>query len=456
MFGLMRVKKCGMSDEEKHFRRLHYCGTCKTIGSLYGQKARFLLNHDTVFLAEILTGLSGENLRNWQSAYQSYNCLNLPHSEMPLPLEFAATANIILAEFKLADKITDEKSRAGKIAQKAFSNSFLAARRKLEARRFPFEKVRKILSEQETIEADSLKSNESSDEILNRLSRPTAATTAIFFGEGVKLIGKNELENTASEIGFRFGKLIYLLDAFEDYEKDFRRKQFNAIRAAFQSDEEKIPSEIKRKIVSLLQELESEIAGRIYKLPVAETQKTLFAARLKQNLQRKLKTSLPVLPTKKVCQPKPKQKFSERWKTAAESARKMASGFSWQMPLVFLFVFAFALVAPAQTREAKSARECFDLSFNLMFLGAIFGSVVVSAKTILLENPEELLTKEGRKKKLRKGASGDSGDSEGWCDTCECCCCDCGGEAGCCDSCDCCSGCCDNCDCGGCCDCSCD
>ena len=67
MFGLMRVKKCGMSEAEKHFRRLHYCGTCKTIGSLYGQKSRLLLNHDTVFLAEILSSLSDENASEWQS-----------------------------------------------------------------------------------------------------------------------------------------------------------------------------------------------------------------------------------------------------------------------------------------------------------------------------------------------------------------------------------------------------
>ncbi|HEX8250933.1 MAG TPA: DUF5685 family protein [Pyrinomonadaceae bacterium] len=454
----MRVKKCGMSDAEKNFRRLHYCGTCKTIGSLYGQKSRFLLNHDTVFLAELLTSLNDENVRDWQSAYQSYNCLSLPKNEMPLPLEFAATANLILAEFKLADKITDENSRAGKIARKTFSNSFQKAQRKLEEWKFPFETVRKILSAQETIETASRQSNKTPGEILNELSRPTAEATAIFFGEGARLTGKSRLENSAAEIGFRFGKLIYLLDAFEDYEKDFRRKQFNAIRAAFRQDEEKIPAEIKRKIISILQKLESEITAEIYKLPIAENQKTLFVSRLKQNLQRKLKTSLPVLKTKKACPPGRKQSFSERWQNAARAARKMAGGFSWQMPLVFIFVFAFALVAPAQTKDAKSARECFDLSFNLMFLGAIFGSVLAFPKTILMENPEELLTKEGRKKKLRKGSSGDSGGGEGWCDSCECCCCDCGGEgsSSCCEGCNCCSGCCDNCGCDGCCDCSCD
>lgn len=454
MFGLMRVKKCGMSDAEKHFRRLHYCGTCKTIGSLYGQKSRLLLNHDAVFLAEILTALDNENTADWQSAYQSYNCLKLPKNEMPLPLEFAATANLILAEFKLADKITDENSRAGKIAQKTFSNSFQKAQGKLEEWKFPFEIVRESLSAQEKIEIVSLQSNKIPDEILNELSRPTAETTAIFFGEGVRLTGKSELENPVAEIGFRFGKLIYLLDAFEDYEKDFRRKQFNAIRAAFRVDEEKISPEIKRKIVSILQKLESEIADGIYKLPIAENQKALFASRLRENLQRKLKTSLPVLRTKKTCQPSGKQSFSERWKNAAAAARKMASGFSWQMPLVFVFVFAFALVAPAQTKDAKSARECFDLSFNLMFLSAIFGSVLVSAKTVLMENPEELLTKEGRRRKLKKGSGGDSGDGGGWCDSCECCCCACDG--GCCEGCNCCGGCCDNCGCDGCCDCSCD
>jgi hypothetical protein len=464
MFGLMRAKKCGMSETEKHFRRLHYCGTCKTIGSLYGQKSRLLLNHDAVFLAEILTGISsGESVSGWQSAYQSYNCLNLPETgEMPLPLEFAAAANLILAEFKLADKIADENSRAGKIARKTFSNGFQKAQAKLEREwQFPLAEVREILSAQETIENDSLRqSNKSPGEILDELARPTAATTAIFFGEGSRITGKSELKNAASEIGFRFGKLIYLVDAFEDYEKDFRRGQFNAIRAAFRVDGEKLPSEIRRKIVSILQKLEGEIVNGIYELPMAENQKTLFASRLAQNLQRKLKPSLPVLKTKTACQPqprKPKQSFSERWRAAAEAARKMARGFSWQMPLVFLFVFVFAMVAPAQTREAKSARECFDLSFNLMFLGAIFGSVLVSAKTVLMENPEELLTKEGRKKKLKKAASGESGGSEGWCDTCECCCCDCGGESGCCGDCNCGCGCCDNCGCGDgcCCDCNC-
>ena len=442
MFGLMRAKKCGTSDAEKHFRRLNYCGTCKTMGSLYGQKSRLLLNHDTVFLAEILTALSGENVNDWGKSYQTFNCLNVPSGEMPLSLQFAATTNVILTEFKLADHVADEGKRRCKFAQRAFSAEFQKAEDLLDSWKFPLAEVKGILQSQTVRESEI--SGNSANEILENLAAPTAEATAIFFAEGVKLIGKNDSVNLARELGSAFGVLVYLLDAFEDYAKDFSVNQFNAIRAAFNLKESVMSAEAKRKTVSLLRELENRIVEKIHALPIAENQKTLFAARLADNLQRKLKTNLPVVRAKTVCAPKSKRTFAQRWQVASEKAKTMARGFSWQMPLVFLFVFAFALVAPAQeVKAAKSARECFDLSFNLMFLGTMFGSVAAFPRTLLMNNPEELLTKKGRRKKMAQAAAGDgSGDSGGWCDACCCCgdgcdcCCECNG---CCDGCDCCS-----------------
>src|SRR5215203_104643 len=426
MFGLMRAKKCGMSDEEKHFRRLNYCGTCKTLGALYGQKSRLLLNHDTVFLAEILSALSGENVSGWQKSYQSFNCLSLPKSEMPASLQFAAATNIILTEFKLADHIADEKKRRYKLAQNAFSKEFARAEKFLQDWNFPLPEVKEILNSQTEREA--------AGNSLDELAFPTARTTAVFFREGVKLINKNNLENIAFELGFSFGKLIYLLDAFEDYEKDFRTRRFNAFRAAFDLKNEKLNAESKRKIAGILHEIESEIIENINQLPIAESQKTLFISRLSQNLQRTLKTNLPVLKTNKVCAVKPKAGFSQRWQKASEKALALAQTYRWQMPLVFLFVFVFALVAPAQTREAKSARECFDLSFNLITLGAIFGAVISAPLKMVAIN---------RKRRKQEGAEGggdSGGDDSGGCCDCECCCWDCDGcDGGCCDGCDCCS-----------------
>jgi hypothetical protein len=416
MFGLMRANKCGMSEEEKHLRRLNYCGTCKTIGSVYGQKSRLLLNNDAVFLAEILTALSDENSSDWQKSYQSYNCLNLPKDEMPIALQFAAAANIILTQIKIDDHIVDEGRRRYVFARKAFSNEFLKAENLLKQWGFPLDRIKKILQTQPEREWKSAS--------LEDVAEPTARTTAEFFAGGAELIGKGDLTNSLYEIGFAFGKLIYILDAFEDYEKDYRENQFNALRAFFCLNESRMSVATKRKVAAALRETAGEIIANIRELPIAENQKTLFSSRLEVNLQRKLKTTeLTVLKTKKICQSRQqKQTFSQKWQNASQTARNIARKYSWQMPLVFLFVFAFALIAPAQSREAKSARECFDLSFNLMFLGSILGSFA-AAPIATIQN-----------------FSTNSKKRRGWCENycdCDCCCCCCECE-GCC--------CCDGCD----------
>jgi hypothetical protein len=440
MFGLMRAKKCGMTAEEREVRRLNYCGTCKTIGSLYGQKSRFLLNHDTVFLAEVLSALSGENAAGRGSAYQSYNCLSLPESELPFSLQYAATANVILTEFKLADHVADEGKRRYKIARRAFSGEFRTAGRLLEKWNFPLGEVKAIL--------DSQSARERSEKSLDALAWPTAETTGIFFREGVRRCGAAEIENLAFELGFAFGKLVYLVDAFEDYERDLRAGKFNAFRAAFDLREAKLTPGTKRRISALLRRIESEIAEKIALLPIAENRKTLFISRLSQNLQRKLKTDLPVLKTSKSRAPEPRPIFRQRWQAASAKAGKLARQYRWQMPLVFLFVFVFALVAPAHSREAKSARECFDLSFNLMTLGAIFGSV-------LTISPLKMVAINHKRKKKKEGGEGGEGGEDSGESCCDCeCCCDCDGCTGCCDGCgDCDCGCCGD---GCCCDCSCD
>ena len=85
MFGLMRSRACGLGPEERR-RRLHYCGTCKTMGRLYGQRSRTLLNFDAVFAAELLTALAGtDGLDAWDGAYQSVNCFRLPADRATMP-----------------------------------------------------------------------------------------------------------------------------------------------------------------------------------------------------------------------------------------------------------------------------------------------------------------------------------------------------------------------------------
>ena len=64
---IMSLDKKGTIDPMfgliKRADRLAYCGSCKTIGAMYGQRVRLLLNHDMVFLGELLMdGCSGRGL----------------------------------------------------------------------------------------------------------------------------------------------------------------------------------------------------------------------------------------------------------------------------------------------------------------------------------------------------------------------------------------------------------
>jgi hypothetical protein len=136
MFGLMKSCTCAQTSDQKQLRRVHYCGTCKIIGRLYRQKSRVLLNSDAVFLGEVLSAISNSDQRldQWNRADHSHNCFSLPQKpeDMPLALQFAATAVLMIAEFKLADRIADSNRGLWKIPHWFFSKSFRAAAKRLQ------------------------------------------------------------------------------------------------------------------------------------------------------------------------------------------------------------------------------------------------------------------------------------------------------------------------------------
>jgi Family of unknown function (DUF5685) len=103
MFGVMKNRSCSQSNEQKYEYRLHYCGTCKTMGALFGQASRFLLNNDAVFLAEVLSAVTPERQRqkltDWTKEYQSFNCFAMPSQSDAIPLPLTIAANVTMVTF---------------------------------------------------------------------------------------------------------------------------------------------------------------------------------------------------------------------------------------------------------------------------------------------------------------------------------------------------------------------
>ena len=248
---------------------MHYCGTCKTIGRLYGQKARVFLNYDAVFLGEILTDLQRHSVP-LAPAYASKNCLVLPQTDqIPWPLEYAAAANVVLAQFKLLDHVADTGSKMMTLAVRAYSQEFLKASQALARCQFPFQELKTLMSLQSERERETVPK-------LERLSAPTAGATRLVFQHGAATAGACESAVISmGNLGSVFGEIAYLADAIMDQKQDSEKGEFNAIAAA------SIEPVRARKILRAKQ---NQMIAYLGELPIENSRKQIYAARLRSNL----------------------------------------------------------------------------------------------------------------------------------------------------------------------------
>ena len=369
MFGLMRRAE-----------RMPYCGTCKTLGTLYGQRSRMLLNHDTVFLAELLMRHSGEP--DWGPAYRSFNCLTLPRpgDNMPLALEYAATAAVVLAHFHIADHHADSKQLRWRLAAKCFSPSYRRAAARLKTWKVPIEDIQAVLETQIEREAHP--------QSLAHVAEPTAVASALVFSHGMRLVGCEGLADAMYRLGYSFGTLVYVLDAYEDRQRDARNGNFNPLQA--------FPEISGRdEILAATADIEGQLEPEL-------------AARLRTNVEERLGLRLRVLHQR--C----RKPLRDRWRDAVTFARSMRDrepAGLFKGAAVLASVSTLAFLFPHHVRSAESWRQCLGVGMNLMAIGAVFATM-----------PSEPAPSPAPSTK----SSGSKGG--GCCDSCDCgdCCCECG------------------------------
>jgi hypothetical protein len=217
----------------------------------------------------------------------------------------------------------------------------------------------------------------------------------MFFQHGARLVGREEFAEAIYEIGYAFGELAYLLDAFEDYEKDFRKGEFNALRVAYRLADTQLPAESRRDILQRLRRLGIKIQSGLLDLPMPEAMAALYATRLQTNLTNRL-GGLPLLPIQhthtQVCASR--LSIKERWRNAVQLGCEMVTRYrdahtasltaKLSTPFIFASVLPVAFFAPRQANTANSYRECLSLGFNLMFLGSVAASTAAMANSFFL------------------------------------------------------------------------
>ena len=250
MFGYVKPCVAELKVRDHELYKATYCGLCRTMGKSTGYASKFTLNYDFVFLALLRMMLTGE-----KAEVKMRRCMVHPFKKRPMlepneSLKFSAKASVILTRSKLKDDINDSHGLTRLKAKTAGLVSIF------------FKKTdKKYYSLQAKIASCIDRLTE-----LERESSDSLDQTANTFGELLANLISFELEGDSQrisyDIAFQLGKLIYILDACDDFEKDKKIGSFNVIRNAFG---EKFTNEIK-EILHCSMTLELEKMSRSVEL----------------------------------------------------------------------------------------------------------------------------------------------------------------------------------------------
>lgn len=219
MFGYVKPFKPHMRICEFETYNAVYCGLCKKLGKKYGFMARMTLSYDFTFL-----GLMELALNENEVEMVPQRCIAHPLKKKTClkssdGLDYTAAAAAILIYNKIKDDIADKKFAAKLIPM--FLKLLTARAYKKATAIYP--ELSKYISEQmenqNKLEAENCKS-------IDRASEPSSNILAEI-ASGLST-NKDE-QRILRRFGYLLGRYIYIADAYDDIEKDFRSRGFNPL-----------------------------------------------------------------------------------------------------------------------------------------------------------------------------------------------------------------------------------
>lgn len=211
MFGYVVVNKQEMKFKEFDLYQSYYCGLCQKLKEQYGKRGQLTLSYDLTFVILLLTSLYEPD-----TAADVCKCIAHPFEKHPTRINeftgYAADMNLLLSYYKCLDDWQDEH----KVGRKLMADSLQRKCRKI-AEEYPHkaEVIRQML--QELYQCEKRQGTDI-DEISG------------YFGEIMSEIfacREDEWTKELRRMGFFMGKFIYLMDAYEDMEKDRKKNNYN-------------------------------------------------------------------------------------------------------------------------------------------------------------------------------------------------------------------------------------
>jgi len=215
MFGYVEPDKPELKIWEFDVFRGYYCSLCRTIKMRFGQIPRLTLNYDLAFLYVLLDSLDPAPVTG-----KRQRCFVHPTKKRyiiapNIYAEYASDMNIILMYYNLIDKWKDEKNLFAGTGVLTLKRAYKKARKLYPEKCEAIEKHLDHLGELEASNCDSI----------DEAAEPFALIMRELFECGhIKDEGDRK---TLGWLGYNLGRWIYIIDAYDDIEKDALHKAYN-------------------------------------------------------------------------------------------------------------------------------------------------------------------------------------------------------------------------------------
>lgn len=248
MFGTITVNKDELKIKEWNRYHAYYCGLCRALKQCAGGRGQMTLTYDMTFLALLL-----DSLYDCTRTEGMARCVVHPgkkHAYVQSEAsEYAAAMNVLLCYDNLLDDWQDDK------------NTFAAAAAGV------LRSAKKKIAEQYPRQAEAVRIYL---EKLHRTEKEQSADLDRAAGETGEMLQEifawrdDEWKDELSELGFYLGKFIYLMDAYEDIEKDKKKGSYNLFLLQNETEETEV---LARRVLTMMAAAAAEAFER---LPVVD------------------------------------------------------------------------------------------------------------------------------------------------------------------------------------------
>ena len=248
MFGYINVNKSELSEENQKIYQAYYCGLCQRLREHCGKRGQILLSYDMTFLELLLTGLyePEEKERAFVCAIHPTKKQTALENEVS---DYCAAINLMLAYHSLMDDWKDEKKYSKVYMANMISKYYLKF-----AEQYP-RQAKAIESYMENLSIYERQKESNIDLV--------AGLTGEMLGE-VFAWKEDEWYQELKTLGFYMGKYIYLMDAYEDIDKDEKKDNYNPLRTLKKDN----PKDFETLTRLMMTSMMSECAKSFERLPI--------------------------------------------------------------------------------------------------------------------------------------------------------------------------------------------